>query len=92
MELTFKNNASGYAQATFKDLAKTFEVVLNQPATAITLPKEKGHFCESVHTNMVTVWHILYGEFGQIPAWIHAAPTKKEKNGCKLLHLLLLDH
>jgi len=63
----------------------------NHPAIAITLLEEKGHFCESFHTNMVAVWHILYGMFGQIPVWIHAAPTKKEKNGCKLFHLLF-DH
>ncbi len=30
MELTFKNKTKGFAQATFKDLAKTFEVVMEQ--------------------------------------------------------------
>ena len=30
MELSFKNKANGFAQATFKDLAKTFEVVIEQ--------------------------------------------------------------
>ncbi len=30
MELSFKNKTNGYAQATFKDLAKLFEVVIKQ--------------------------------------------------------------
>jgi hypothetical protein len=30
MEMSFKNKANGYAQATFKHLAKTFEVVIKQ--------------------------------------------------------------
>jgi hypothetical protein len=30
MELSFKNKTKGFAQATFKDLAKTFEVVIKQ--------------------------------------------------------------
>jgi hypothetical protein len=30
MELSFKNKTDGYAQATFKNLDKTFEVVINQ--------------------------------------------------------------
>jgi hypothetical protein len=30
MELTFKNITKGFAQATFKDLAKTFEMVMEQ--------------------------------------------------------------
>ncbi len=30
MELTFKNKPKGFAQATFKDLAKTFETVMEQ--------------------------------------------------------------
>jgi hypothetical protein len=30
MELTFKNKTKGFAQATFKDLAKTFETVMEQ--------------------------------------------------------------
>ncbi len=30
MELTFKNKTKGFAQATFKDLAKTFEMVMEQ--------------------------------------------------------------
>jgi hypothetical protein len=30
MELTFKNETEGFAQATFKDLAKTFETVMEQ--------------------------------------------------------------
>jgi hypothetical protein len=30
MEMSFKNKTNSYAQATFKDLAKTFEVVIEQ--------------------------------------------------------------
>ncbi len=30
MELSFKNKTEGFAQATFKDLAKTFKVVMEQ--------------------------------------------------------------
>jgi hypothetical protein len=30
MELTFKNKTKGFAQATFKDLAKTFKMVMEQ--------------------------------------------------------------
>jgi hypothetical protein len=30
MELTFKNKTKGFAQATFKDLAKTSETVMEQ--------------------------------------------------------------
>ncbi len=30
MELSFKNKNKGFAQATFKDLAKTFDVVIEQ--------------------------------------------------------------
>ncbi len=30
MELTFKNKTKGFAQATFKDLAKTLETVMEQ--------------------------------------------------------------
>ena len=30
--------------------------------------------------------------FGQMPVWLHAAPTKKEKNGCKLYHLLFAHY
>jgi hypothetical protein len=38
---------------------------------------------------MVAVWNILFEMFGQMPAWLHAALTKKEKNGRKLYRLLL---
>jgi hypothetical protein len=42
---------------------------------------------------MELVWKM----FGQTPAWLHAALTKKEKNGCKLCclqfaHYLGSDH
>jgi hypothetical protein len=30
MELSFKNKINGFSQATFKDLVKTFEVVMEQ--------------------------------------------------------------
>ncbi len=30
MELTFKNKTKGFAQATFKNLAKTFKTVMEQ--------------------------------------------------------------
>jgi hypothetical protein len=144
MELSFKNKTNSYAQATFKDLAKTFEVVIEQlehccgvtgiplayvprknliprdkdddppenypslgaeaiacapilennaalpgqSATAIALLKQNGPFCNTFHIAMVTVWNILYEMFGQTPTWLHAALTKKEKNGGKLYHLL----
>ncbi len=38
------------------------------------------------------VWNILYEMFGQTPEWLHAPSTKKEKNGCKLYHLLLAHY
>jgi hypothetical protein len=40
----------------------------------------------------VTVWNILYEMFGQTSAWLHATSTRKEKNGCKLYHLLFAHH
>jgi hypothetical protein len=144
MELSFKNKTEGFAQATFKDLAKTFEVVIKQlehargvvgtplanvprkklilldedddpptnypslddkaiacapilknhvafpgqSVTAITLLEENGPFCDTFRINMAMVWNILYEMFGQTLALLHAALTKKEKNGCKLYLLL----
>jgi hypothetical protein len=41
---------------------------------------------------MVTLWNILFKMFGQMPAWLHAASTKKEKNGRKLYHLLFAHY
>jgi hypothetical protein len=144
MELSLKNKPNSYAKATFKDLVKTFEVVIEQlqhcrvvtgilltyvsdksiilrdkdddplenylsldakaiahalilednvafpgqSATAIALLEQNGPFCNTFHINMVMVWNILYEIFRQMPAWLHAAPTKKEKNGRKLYRLL----
>jgi hypothetical protein len=141
MELSFKNKANGYAQNTFKDLAKTFEVVIEQlehccgvagvplayvprkniiprgkyddppenhpsldakaiaralilkdgiafpgqSVTAIALLEQNGPFCNTFCINMVMVWNILYKIYEQTPAWFHAAPTKKEKNCCKVV-------
>ncbi len=148
IQLTFKNKTKGFAQATFKDLAKTFETVMEQlehargvsgfmlayvprknlipldededpptnypsldakaiactpilkehvalpgqSAKAIALLEENGPFCNTFHINMVTVWNILFEMFGQTPAWLHAASTKKEKNGHKLYHLLFAHY
>ncbi len=148
MELTFKNKSKGFAQATFKDLAKTFETVMEQlehargvsgvmlayvprknlipldedkdpprnylsldakaiarapileehvalpgqSAKAIALLEENGPFCNNFRINMVTVWNILFEMFGQTPAWLHAASTKKEKNGRKLYRLLFAHY
>ncbi len=41
---------------------------------------------------MVRVWNILFEMFGQTPAWLHAALTKKEKNGRKLYRLLFAHY
>jgi hypothetical protein len=41
MEISFKNKTKGFAQATFKDLAKTFEVVIKQLEHAV----ESQAFC-----------------------------------------------
>ncbi len=41
---------------------------------------------------MVAVWNILFEMFGQMPAWLHAASTKKEKNGRKLYRLLFAHY
>jgi hypothetical protein len=148
MELTFKNKTEGFAQATFKDLSKTFEVVMeqlehargvagvqlsyvprkklisfyervdpptnypsldakaiacapiledcvafpDQSATAIALLEENGPFSDTFCINMVMVWNILFEIFGQTPAWLHAALTKKGKNGCKLYRLLFAHY
>jgi hypothetical protein len=148
MELTFKNKTEGFAQATFKDLAKTFETVMEQlehargvsgvqlayvphkklipldedddpPANypslddeaiarapiledhvallgqsvkAIAHLEENGPFCDTFRIDMVMVWNILFEMFGQMPAWPHAASTKKEKNGRKLYCLLFAHY
>ncbi len=148
LELSLKNKTEGFAQATFKDLAKTFEVVIKQlehahgvagipltyvprkklipsdeddnpptnnlsldakaiacapiledhvafpgqSATAIALLEQNGPFCNTLCINMVMVWNILYEMFGQTPAWLHAASTKKKKNGCKLYCLLFAHY
>jgi hypothetical protein len=62
-----------------------------QSAAAVALLEENGPFCNTFHIDMVTVWNILYEMFGQTPAWLHAAPTKKEKNSRKL-YCLLFGH
>jgi hypothetical protein len=146
--VTFKNKTKGFAQATFKDLAKTFEMVMEQlehacgvsgvqlpyvprknlilldedddpptnypsldakaiahapilkenvafpgqSAKAIALLEENGPFCNTFRINMVMVWNILFEIFGQTPTWLHAASTRKEKNGCKLYHLLIAHY
>jgi hypothetical protein len=148
MELSFKNKTNGYAKATFKDLAKTFDVAIEQlelccrvtgvqlayvphenliprnkdddplqdypsldakaialasiieddiafpgqSAAVIALLEENGPFCDTFRISMVRVWNILYEMFGKMPAWLHAAPTKKEKNSCKLYHLLFAHY
>jgi hypothetical protein len=63
-----------------------------QSATAIALLEENGLFCDTFHIDMVTVWNILFEILGQMPAWLHAVLTKKEKNGCKLYHLLFAHY
>jgi hypothetical protein len=63
-----------------------------QSPTAIALIEENGPFCHTFCINMVTVWNILFEMFGQMPAWLHAASTKKEKNGHKLYHLLFAHY
>jgi hypothetical protein len=146
--LTFKNKTKGFAQATFKDLAKTFKMVMEQlehahgvsgvqlayvprknlipldeddnPLTnylsldakaialapilkehvtfpgqsvkAIALLEENRPFCNTSRIDMVMVWNILFEMFGQMPAWLHAALTRKEKNGCKLYRLLFAHY
>jgi hypothetical protein len=148
MGLTFKNKTKGFAQATFKDLAKTFKTVMEQlehargvsgvmltyvpcknlipldededppmnypsldakaiacapilkehvalscqSTKAIALLEENGPFCNTFRIKMVTVWNILFEMFGQMPAWLHAALTKKEKNDRKLYHLLFAHY
>jgi hypothetical protein len=148
MELSLKNKNKGYAHATFKDLAKTFEVVIKQlehargvasiplayvprqniipldededpltnypslaakviacapilkdhvafpgqSATAIAMLDQNRPFCNSFRMDMLTAWNILYEMFGKMPAWLHVALTKKEKNGRKLYCLLFAHH
>ncbi len=148
MELSIKKKTKGFAQATFKDLTMTFEVLIKQlehargvagiplayvpckkiipldedddpltnypsldaeatahalilednvafpgqSATAIALLEQNRPFCNTFCTNMVTVWNILYEMFGQMPVWLHATSTKKEKNGRKLYCLLFAHY
>ncbi len=61
-------------------------------AKAIALLEENGPFCDNFRIYMVTVWNILFEMFGQMPAWLHAASTKKEKNDCKLYRLLFAHY
>jgi hypothetical protein len=63
-----------------------------QSGKAIALLEENGPFCNTFRINMVTVWNILLEMFGQMPAWLHAASTRKEKNGYKLYHLLFAHY
>jgi hypothetical protein len=67
-------------------------ICLAQSAKAIALLEENGPFCDTFHINMVTVWNILFEIFGQMPAWIHAALTRKKKNGRKLYCLLFAHY
>jgi hypothetical protein len=53
-----------------------------QSAKTIPLLEENGPFCDTFCMDMVMVWNILFEMFGQMPAWLHATLTKKEKNGC----------
>jgi hypothetical protein len=148
MEVTFKNKTEGFAQATFKDLAKTFKTVMEQlehacgvsgvqlvylphkklipldedddpptnylsldakaiacapilkdrvtlpgqSAKAIALLEENGPFCNTFRIDMVMVWNILFEMFWQMPTWLHAALTKKEKIGHNLYHLLFAHY
>ncbi len=66
--------------------------LLGQSAKAIALLEENGPFCNTFRIDMVTVWNILFEMFGQMPAWLHAASTKKEKNGHKLYRLLFAHY
>jgi hypothetical protein len=63
-----------------------------QSVKAIRLLEENRPFCDTFPINMVMVWNILFEMFGQMPAWLHAALTKKEKNGCKLYRLLFAHY
>jgi hypothetical protein len=63
-----------------------------QSVTATALLEENGPFCDTFCIDMVTVWNIMFEMFGQTPVWLHAALTKKEKNGCKLYHLLFAHY
>ncbi len=148
MELSFKNKTKGFAQATFKDLAKTFKVVMEQlkhargvsgnqlayvprkklipldeddnpltnypsldakaiawtpilenrvafpgqSMTALSLLEENGPFCDTFCIDMLMVWNILFEMFGQMPTWLHAISTKKEKTSHKLYCLLFAHY
>ncbi len=59
-----------------------------QSLTAIALLEENRPFCNTFRIDMMMVWNILYEMFGQMPMWLHAALTRKEKNDRKLYHLL----
>jgi hypothetical protein len=63
-----------------------------QSAKAIALLEENRPFCNTFCINMVTVWNILFEIIGQTPACLHAAPTKKEKNGRKLYRLMFAHY
>ncbi len=60
--------------------------------TAIALLEQNGPFCDTFRINMVTVWNILYEMFGQTPAWLHDASTKKGNNSRKLYCLLFAHY
>jgi hypothetical protein len=64
----------------------------SQSTTATTLLEQNGPFFDTFCINMVTVWNVLYEMIGQTPAWLHAASTKKEKQGRKLYHLLFAHY
>jgi hypothetical protein len=79
-------DAKGIARAPILEGQVSFP---GQSAAAIALLEQNGPFCD---TFMVMVWNILYEMFGQMPAWLHATLTKKEKNGRKLYHLLFAHY
>ncbi len=81
-------NAKAIARAP---ILKGHVALPGQSATAISWLEENGPFCDTFHTNMVMVWNILFEMFGKMPVWLHAASTKKEKNGHKL-NCLLFAH
>jgi hypothetical protein len=63
-----------------------------QSTKAIAFLEENGPFCDTFCINMVMVWNILFEMFGQMPTWLHAALTRKEKNGHKLYRLLFAHY
>ncbi len=77
---------------THAPILKEHVALPGQSAKAIALLGENGPFCNTFCINMVTVWNILFKMFGQTPAWLHAASTKKEKNGRKLYRLLFAHY